>query len=163
MEDSVSRDIDTYGGVFFGWDWDHYWGSEMRFDRATPELINAEAPDAERSDVLWTWSVSAMYYPWGDSTIRPYWRWGIGTTVFDFPLDNGLRYDTTLLTFPIGIGIKYPVRRWLALRTEVTDQWAIGRNGLPTQHNPTLTFGLEWHFGIHPRSYWPWYPSRHMW
>jgi hypothetical protein len=55
------------------------------------------------------------------------------------------------------------VRRWLAARAELTDHLAIGHNGLPTQNNLSLTFGLEWRFGIHPRSYWPWYPSRHMW
>ena len=26
-----------------------------------------------------------------------------------------------------------------------------------------VTFGLEWRFGVHPRSYWPWNPSRHIW
>jgi hypothetical protein len=163
VEDSIARDIDTFGGVFLGWDWDYYWGSELRFSRATPELINANAPDARRSDVLFTWSYSAMYYPWGDAQIRPYWRWGIGNTRFDFPLDTGQHWDEWLFTFPIGIGIKYPFRRWLAGRAELTDHLSVGHNGLPTQNNLSLTFGLEWRFGIHPRSYWPWYPSRHMW
>ena len=35
--------------------------------------------------------------------------------------------------------------------------------GVATQHDLTLTFGLEWRFGAHPRSYWPWNPSRHIW
>ncbi len=163
QEDSVTRDVDTFGGIFLGWDWDYYWGSELRFSRATPELVNAEALDAERNDVLFTWSYNAMYYPWGDAMIRPYWRWGLGNTKFDFPLDDGTRHDEWLFTFPIGLGIKYPVRRWLAARAELTDYLSIGQHGLPTQNNITLTFGLEFRFGIHPKSYWPWYPSRHQW
>ena len=68
-----------------------------------------------------------------------------------------------LVLFPIGMGIKYPVRRWLAARAELTDHWACGNDGIATQHNISLTLGLEWRFGAHPRSYWPWHPSRHIW
>ena len=163
QEDSVTRDVDTFGGILIGWDWDYYWGSELRFSRATPELVNAEALDAQRNDVLFTWSYNAMYYPWGDAMLRPYWRFGIGNTKFDFPLDNGTRHDEWLFTFPIGLGFKYPFRPWCAGRAELTDYLSIGQNGLPTQNNITFTLGLEFRFGIHPRSYWPWYPSRHMW
>lgn len=161
MSDSVSRDTDAFGGLFLGWDWDHYWGSELRFDWAEPELENRLAPDAPRTDSFFTWSYSFMYYPWGDSNVRPYWRWGIGNTHVDFPTVWGNRRDEWLLTFPIGLGVKYPIRRWLALRAEFTDLLAVGQNGIPTQHNLALTFGAEWHFGVRPKSYWPWYPSRH--
>lgn len=104
-----------------------------------------------------------MYYPWGDSAIRPYWRWGIGSTHIDFPRDDGSRHDEWLLTFPIGIGVKYPIRRWLALRADLTDQLSFGDSDVRTQNNLTLTCGLEWRFGVHPRSYWPWHPSRYIW
>ena len=163
QDDSVGRDTDCFGGFYFGWDWDYYWASEFRFDWATPELINSEVPDADRTDSLFVWSYSQMYYPWGDSVIRPYWRWGIGTTSLDYPLDDGTRTDDNLLTFPIGIGLKYPLERWLAARMEFTDHLAIGSSDFPTQHNLTLTFGLELRYGVHPKSYWPWYPSRHIW
>lgn len=163
QEDSVTRDVDTFGGIFFGWDWDYYWGTEMRFSRATPELVNAQALDAERNDVLGMWNINALYYPWGDAKLRPYWRAGLGVTHFDFPLDDGTRADAGLFTIPLGLGFKCPIRPWLAARAEVTDYFSMGRHGLPTQNNPTLTFGLEFRFGIHPKSYWPWYPSRHQW
>jgi len=161
--ENVGRDIDTIGGVFVGWDHDPYWGGELRFDWATPELINSEARDADRTDSLFTWSYSALYYPWGDSKWRPYWRAGIGDTRFDFPLDDGSRVDEWLLTFPFGVGVKYPFRRWLAARAELADHVAIGDHDLRTQNNLTLMFGLEWRFGAHPRSYWPWNPERHIW
>jgi hypothetical protein len=104
-----------------------------------------------------------MYYPWGDAAIRPYWRWGIGNTHINLPLDDGSGRDEWLLTFPIGVGIKCPIRPWLAARAELTDQLAFGDSNVHTQHNLTLTFGLEWRFGAHQRSYWPWHPSRHIW
>jgi hypothetical protein len=161
--DDISRDADVFGGIFFGWDWDHYWGSELRSDWATPELINSEHLGADRADSLFAWSVNAMYYPWGDSRFRPFWRWGLGGTHFDFPVDDDQRRDEWLFTMPIGVGLKYPLRHWLAVRTEFTDQFSIGSGGLPTQHNLTLTFGLECRYGVHPKSYWPWNPSRHIW
>jgi hypothetical protein len=163
VEDSVSNDIDLFGGVFVGCDWDHYWGNELAFHWATPELINSQAPSANRTDSLFIWSYNVMYYPWGDSEIRPYWRVGIGNTHVDFPLDSGSRHDEWLFTMPIGLGIKCPVRRWLALRAELTDHLAFGDGDVRTQNNLTLTCGLEWRFGAHPRSYWPWHPSRHIW
>jgi Outer membrane protein beta-barrel domain len=163
VEPSVSGDVDAFGGVFVGCDWDHYWGSELALLRATPELMNSAAPDAERGDRLMLWSANLMYYPWGDSWFRPYWRWGIGGTELDYPTDAGFRRDETLWTIPIGMGIKYPVRRWLAARAELTDHWACGNGGIADQHNLSLTLGLEWRFGAHPRSYWPWHPSRHIW
>jgi hypothetical protein len=162
-EDSVSRDTDPFGGVFLGWDWDYYWGSELKFAWSTPELVNREAPDANRTDSLFEWSYSLMYYPLGDATLRPYWRWGIGNTAIDFPTDDGSRHDEWLLTMPIGVGLKYPLRRWLTARAEFADQLAFGQHGIPIQHNLTLTLGLECRFGARPKSYWPWYPSRHIW
>ncbi len=163
IDENVSRDIDAFGGVFAGWDTDHYWGGELRFNWATPELKNSAAPDANRTDSLFMWSYSVMYYPWGDSKIRPYWRCGVGNTRFDFPLDNGSRHDEWMLNFPFGLGVKYPIRRWLVARAEITDHLTIGDDRFPTQNNLTLTLGAEWRFGAHPRSYWPWHPDRHIW
>jgi hypothetical protein len=162
IHENVSRDVDAFGGIIVGWDRDTYWGAELRFNWATPELVNSVASDAARTDSLFAWNYSFMYYPWGDAAWRPYWRTGIGNTHFDFPLDDGTRHDQWMLTFPLGFGVKYPINRWLAARVEVTDHLSIGRS-LPTQHNPTFTLGVEWRFGARPRSYWPWHPGRHVW
>jgi hypothetical protein len=163
LEDSVSRDTDVIGSIYCGWDWDYYWGSEFQFAYATPELRNAEAPDAPHGDRMFHWNYSLMYYPWGDSEIRPYWRLGVGDSKFDFPTDAGNRHDEWLLTFPVGVGIKYPCRRWLAARAEFVDLISVGGNGVASQHNLVLSFGLECHTGARPQSYWPWNPSRHIW
>jgi hypothetical protein len=162
LDENVSTDIDTFGGIFAGWDTDHYWGSELHFDWSTPELRNSQAPDANRTDSSFTWSYNCMYYPWGDAKVRPYWRAGIGNTHFDWPQDDGTRDDEWMWTFPLGVGVKYPIQRWLAARAELADYISLD-NGHPTQHNVALTFGLEWRFGAHPPSYWPWNPSRHIW
>jgi len=163
VNDRMTEDVDTFGDVFGGCDWDYYWGTELAVHRATPELINEQARDADRGDRMMEWTACLMYYPWGDSTFRPYWRCGIGATDIDFPTDGGHRRNEELWTIPVGIGLKYPVRHWLAARAEFADQLALGNNGVATQHDLTLTFGLEWRFGARPRSYWPWNPSRHIW
>ena len=36
------------------------------------------------------WNANLMYYPWGDSMYRPYWRCGIGGMDIDFPTDRGM-------------------------------------------------------------------------
>jgi hypothetical protein len=163
ITNGLTTDIDTFGGIFGGCDWDYYWGTELSVNRATPEIINKNARDADRGDRLMEFTTSLMYYPWGDSVFRPYWRLGVGATDIDYPTDRGDRRDESLWTFPIGIGLKYPFRRWLAARAEFADQLALGNHGVATQHDLTLTFGLEWRFGVHPQSYWPWNPSRHIW
>jgi hypothetical protein len=163
VEDSVGRDVDAFGGIFIGADWDHYWGNELSFHWATPELNNGSAPEEPNTHSWFWWNYSLMYYPWGDAEIRPYWRWGIGNSRVDFPLDDGTRHGEWLLTFPVGVGIKWPIRPWLVARTELTDYLAFDGSDVPTQNNLTLTAGLEWRFGARPRSYWPWHPSRHIW
>lgn len=159
----VSEDLDLLGGVYIGDDWDYYWGGELAAERATPELINSTQRAVDRGDRMWIWSASMLYYPWGDSLYRPYWRCGIGAMEIDWPTDDGHRRDEALWAFPIGVGIKYPFRRWLAVRAEFGDTIGIGNSGVATQHDLALSFAVEWRIGAHPRSYWPWNPSRHIW
>ncbi len=147
VADNLTTDVDMFGGVFGGCDWDYYWGTELAVNRATPEIVNQRAPDAERGDRLMEFTTSLMYYPWGDAQWRPYWRCGIGETEIDYPMDDGHRRNEELWTIPIGIGVKYPFRHWLAGRAEFADQLALGNHGVATQHDLTLTFGLEWRFG----------------
>lgn len=162
LGDNLSTDTDVFGGVFAGWDFDHFWGTEFHWDWATPEFINSAAPDANRTDSHDGWNLSLLYYPWGDSKIRPYWRAGIGQSHFDYPTDWGWRYDTWMWTFPLGVGIKYPMQRWLIVRADLTDYISLDDNH-PTQHNVAVTFGFEWRFGVQPKSYWPWNPEREIW
>jgi Outer membrane protein beta-barrel domain len=162
-DSDVRGDTDLLGGLFIGYDWDYYWGSELQYEYATPNLVNHNATPLTRSNRLVTWNYSLMYYPWGDSTLRPYWRFGIGGTDFDVPQPGGPSNDATLLTFPVGIGLQYPIQRWLAARTELTDNYCVEGHGLNSQHLITWNLSLEWRFGFHKESYWPWNPSSHLW
>jgi hypothetical protein len=162
-QEDITTDNDTYGGVFAGYECDYYWGTELSVQRATPELKNEDARRAPRGDRRMYWTASVLYYPWGDSLIRPYWRTGLGLVEIDYPLDNGTRRDEGLWQIPIGLGVKYPFRRWLTGRAEFADQIGLGNSGVATQHDLTLTIALEWRLGAKPRSYWPWNPSRHIW
>jgi hypothetical protein len=161
--DEVRTDTDFYGGLYAGCELDYYWGVELSVQRATPELVNLRAPNAVRGDREMIWTANLMYYPWGDAWFRPYWRTGIGGMAIDFPNNSGVRLDETLWAFPIGVGMKWPLERWLAARAELTDQIGIGNSGIDMQHDLTFTFALEWRLGARPRSYWPWNPSRHIW
>ena len=101
INSDLTNDIDMFGGVFAGCDWDYYWGTELvdqSGDARNHQRTNAR--DADRGDRLMEETVSLMYYPWGDSLFRPYWRVGIGATEIDYPTDDGLRRDETLWTIP---------------------------------------------------------------
>ena len=44
INSDLTNDIDMFGGVFAGCDWDYYWGTELSINRATPEIINETRP-----------------------------------------------------------------------------------------------------------------------
>lgn len=161
VAEGVTKDTDLMGAIWCGWDWDYYWGSEFELSRATPELVNVNASDANRGDRLCHFSYNVHYYPWGDALLRPYWRLGMGVTDFDYPTASGRRHDDTLMTVPWGIGLKYAHVPWLACRVELADYWSPTHAGVSNQHNIALTFGVEWRYGARPKSFWPWYPSNH--
>ena len=88
---------------------------------------------------------------------------GAGIANYRFEDDRGQRFDEALLGIPIGIGVKYYSRPWLALRLDLVDNFAVGSAGLETINNFSCTAGVEVHFGGPRKSYWPWYPDRHLW
>ncbi|TWT48555.1 outer membrane beta-barrel protein [Botrimarina hoheduenensis] len=130
-----------------GWDWDHYWGSQARLVWSTPHLENTTQPTVSASDNLFIADLSVLYYPWGDSRTRPYYRLGLGLTDVEYTQDDGTRRQDTLMTVPLAIGVKHQVRRWLSWRLELAENFAAGQNGTGDLHNLTLTTGLEWRFG----------------
>lgn len=153
---------DVFVALQAGADWDHYWGTQARIGWTTPDL-NATSSGAGESDNLFLTDLSLMYYPWGDSALRPYWRAGVGLTDIEFTNVNGVRQQEYLFTIPFGIGIKHQTRRWLVWRAEVLDNLAFGMNEARTLNNFTLTFGLEARFGGRPGGYWAWHPRGYAW
>ena len=159
----VRQNTDFFGGYAFGWDVDHYWGTQVRLGWANLELSDSQIPAVARTTDNFFADVSLLYYPWGDSKWRPYFTAGVGIAKFDF-LDDQLQHvDDALLGIPIGMGLKYQHRRWLALRAELLDHIAIGNDGVDTQHNLAFVLGGEFRFGARPKSYWPWNPARYVW
>lgn len=65
---------------------------------------------------------------------------------------------------PVGVGLKYRVRNWLAVRLEAFDNFVAGSGGeLESLHNWSVTAGMEVRFGGSRTGYWPYNPGRHYW
>ena len=159
----VSQDNVLFGGLRFGFDFDYFWGIEWRFAWADPRASFA-TPSEEPSDVRFVISdVDVLYYPWGDSKVRPYLLWGLGVTQLRFADDTGLSRRATLVTMPFGAGVQFHQWPWLVWRLEILDNLAFGADQVSTMNNVSLSVGMEWRLGARPASYWPWRTSRKIW
>ena len=147
-----------FGGYRLGYDFDHYWGSETRFGFAHVGL--RDNPGLSRD---FFWDVHLLRYPWGDSRWRPYASVGLGLANFRFTDNQSVKFNEVSLHVPIGFGLKYYHKKWLALRVDALDNIAIGTGGRNNMHNVSLTGGIEVHFGGWRRAYYPWNPSIHYW
>jgi opacity protein-like surface antigen len=157
----VDQGASVMAGFRLGWDFDHYWGSEMRFAWSGADLRGAP-PRSGNSEIFFG-DVDLLYYPWGDSRLRPYLLLGVGLANYDFTDDLARSRDVVLLGMPLGGGLKYQVHPRMAFRLEVLDNIAFAGDGLNTLHNLGLTFSLEFRLGGSHKSYFPWQPSRHIW
>lgn len=161
--DNIDSNNDVLLAFNIGWDWDHYWGAQFRLTWSTPDFNNSLQPTLPASDNLFIGDMSVLYYPWGDSRLRPYYRVGMGLTDIEYTQDNGLRRQDTLFTVPFGIGAKYQMQRWVVWRIEVADNWAFGQNGTSDLHNFTLSTGIEWRFGSRRNDSWGWANRNRGW
>lgn len=160
---SVRGGNDLFAALHAGFDWDHYYGTQFRVGWSTPTLDNTAIAGEETSDNFFITDLSMLYYPWGDSKIRPYFRGGVGLTDVEFTNVSGARQQEMLFTLPFGIGVKHQFRRWLVWRLELMDNLALASNEADTMNNLTLTFGLEGRFGGRPTGYWAWSPRGYAW
>jgi hypothetical protein len=162
VDGRVSQSNELFGGLRLGWDFDYYWGVEWRFGWADPHLI-ADDIDTELSGTYFVSDVDFVYYPWGDTKVRPYVQWGLGLTEIGSVRPDGSGQEATLLSMPMGIGVRFPQTHWLAWRLEVIDNLAFGADGVDTMNNFAFTAGMELRMGARPNSYWPWRSSRTIW
>jgi len=151
------------GGYRLGWDFDHYWGTELRYAFAKQDLIDLQGMTALPSGTDNFWDLNLLYYPWGDAEWRPFASVGLGFANFRFEDANQVLVDDSLLTIPLGVGVKHFYRPWLALRTSLMDNLSIGSRGLGTMHNVSLSFGVEVHFGGPRRTYFPYHGGGMIW
>ena len=147
-----------FDGVRVGYDFDHYWGSEVRVGFSQLALRNSQSLSRE----LFA-DVHLLRYPWGDSRWRPYASVGLGLANVRFTDNQDTQFNEVLLHVPVGCGLKYFYKKWCALRIDVMDNIAIGKGGVSDLHNVSLTGGIEVHFGGWRRAYAPWNPSFHYW
>ena len=150
----VRANNDLMAAIHLGWDWDHYWGTQVRVAWSTPAIGSGTTADPPDSSDIFIYDLSVLYYPWGDSKVRPYYRLGVGLTDLDYINADDLAQDATLFTIPFGVGLKYQTQRWMAWRVELVDNLAFGQSGTRTLNNFTLSFGAEWRFGGKPAPRW---------
>lgn len=161
MDDLVSNRVyqnDTsFLGLRLGFDFDHFWGLESRWAFANPELTNgAGVPLADPSRDYFA-DVSVAYYPFGDARWRPYLSAGLGFQTFRFNDDLDRRISESMLSLPLGVGVKYFYGPWFSLRFDLYDNLGLGNARLSGMHNFSLMAGVEFRFGGRRQSYYPWH------
>jgi len=180
MSDWVSEDTGYIGGIRAGWDFDPYWGVEVRYALGNIELSDSERAIIQRD--YWkaqipSWfyndqarfsarnllDVSLLYYFCGDVRWRPYLLFGIGYASLRFDDILGQHYSHTSLGMPLSLGIKYLWSDQFAVRAEANDTIIFGTSGLETVHDISFNVGVEIRFGGSRRSYWPWNPGDRYW
>lgn len=160
--DSAGITNDLLGGFRIGWDFDYYWGVEWRLGWASPNITFPGVTE-EINGRYFIGDVDFVYYPWGDTRVRPYFQIGLGVTEFRSLHDDGTGIEATMLSMPFGLGVMFPQTHWLAWRLDLIDNLAFAGDGVDTMHNVSFTAGMEVRFGARPSSYWPWRSSRTMW
>lgn len=158
----VSQSNEILAGLRFGWDFDYYWGLQWRFGWADPSILQDGATESTGGTYM-VGDFDLVYYPWGDTKVRPYFQLGLGGTQVATITEDGGGREAWLMSMPFGLGVEFPQTRWLAWRLEIIDNLAFGADGIDTMHNVSFTAGMEYRFGARPTSYWPWRSSRVSW
>jgi hypothetical protein len=166
-DDLISGHVESNNSFFFGgrlgWDFDHYWGLEGRYAFSRPQINDGDGNTLSDPARDYFIDVSLAYYPWGDSQWRPFISGGLGLQTFRFHDDQDERVHQSLLSLPIGVGIKFYHSPFHTLRLEAYDNIAFGDGRLKTMQNFTIAAGVEFRFGGRPVSYFPWHGSTSYW
>jgi hypothetical protein len=159
--DELQAGLVDQGGGFFagariGGDFDHYWGSELRFAMSD---VNVNYPNVVRSDQskITLFDANLLIYPLGDTRWRPFISLGFGVGSFKYRTEAGQEIHASTISLPFGGGVKYLIGRHWAARFEVMDNftWDSGSHA-DSMHNISFTGGVEYHFGGWMKSYDPW-------
>ena len=158
----VMQNNTAIGGIRLGHDFDHYWGVEGRFAYSNPHIT---LPDGTPIGVSRNYlvDVELLYYPWGDSRWRPYLSLGLGQATFRFTDDQANVIHESLLSMPLGVGLKCFHSPWLTTRFDLVENFAFGSHTLDSQANFSLMVGVEYRFGGRRPSYFPWHGNTVGW
>ena len=157
----VGQSNEILAGLRLGWDFDYFWGVEWRSGWSDPDLTTPD--NSELSGHYFVSDINLIYYPWGDSRVRPYALVGLGLAEVGSVREDGTGQEEILVGMPLGGGVRFAQTRYLAWRLEILDNIAWGDNGLATMHNFSFTLGMELRLGARPNSYWPWRSARTVW
>lgn len=171
VKDLIKQDSGGTFGLILGKNYSYYWGFEGRLhfaslgERLTDAgklLPNAAAIEGQANQITMC-DVSAHYYPLGNSQWRPFFKWGFGFAGESFVDATGNRKTHSSGLMPLGLGLRYWWNDRFGLTTELVDNIIFQTNGIATQHNVALSFGLSYSFGANkmrrPTAYWPYTPS----
>lgn len=153
----------SFLGTRLGWDFEHYWGLELRYAYARTNLTDGQGDRLDEPSRDYFVDLSLVHYPWGDSQWRPYLSAGLGFDTFRFEDDADQRVHQTLLAMPLGGGLKYYYNPWFTIRFDACDNIAFGDEPLDTMHNFSLMIGAEYRFGGTRMSYFPWHGNTMYW
>ena len=163
IDGRVDQDNVLLSGIRLGWDFDYYWGLEWRFGWSDPSVEYGADESTSSNGSIFITDISVVYYPWGDSRVRPYGLWGLGFARYEFVNDLESNDIYTLVSMPIGGGVQFQHTKWLVWRIEALDNIAFGADGMSSQHSASLTIGMELRVGSQPQSYWPWKSKPAVW
>jgi hypothetical protein len=161
IDNTVTQGTGFLGGARFGYDFDDDWGLETRIASASfPVGGDYPIDGMQHSADHFLWDIDFIYYPWGDSAVRPYVLMGVGVSRIKFGDTLGYENARILAGMPFGLGVKWKLNDWFIFRFECLDNVAFaGGSVIHTQHNTSFTFGLEVRFGRPHIQYWPWNPG----
>ncbi len=140
----------------YGWDFAEHWGLETKLTDAWLNNSTRFNPSDTQIERALFWDASLMYYPWENTRFRPFVTLGAGMANFNVNDSQNQHVSRVLADVPFGLGFKYPIRDWLALRADLVDNLTIGGGGLPTMNNVVLMGGVEIRFGDLRKHFLPW-------
>jgi hypothetical protein len=166
-DDLIAGQVESNNSFFIGfrvgWDFDHYWGAELRYAFSRPQIDDGAGNTLPEPSRDYFFDLSLAYYPWGDSRWRPYATIGLGFQTFRFHDASDEKIHESLLSLPIGVGVKYFYSPWFSLRLDAYDNIAFGAGRLDSMSNVTLALSVEFRWGDHPTNYFPWHGDTTHW
>jgi len=166
-EDLIANHVEADGapivGLRLGHDFDHFWGWEIRYAYSRLETFTGPGVPIDEPAREYYVDVALLHYPWGDSHWRPYLLAGLGFMNARYENDAGRAIDDTVLTVPLGVGLKLYNSPWCTIRFDATDNLSFAGGHLDLMHNFSLMMGVEFRFGGRRPSYFPWTGNTSYW
>ncbi|MFA8018771.1 porin family protein [Bremerella cremea] len=151
LQNLIPGDVEQSGAFFdgfrLGYDFDHYWGTEVRLGFAQGRLIYPTDTTFSGKSQLVLLDYNVQFYPWGDTKWRPYATIGLGAAVFQYEDVLGRARDQSQVSMPFGLGLKYFLHKRVALRFELLDNLALGGTDAVSSNNFSVSGGFEYRFG----------------